>query len=141
MTDSETEPGVNPAVKRRRLADTETEVPERHERDAQLNLSRRSDRRFCPHCREELSVRTFKFHKRLYYDKVRRLAMSVIGLHLSLIVTFRHWQSGSIRHKVMPALSRSHTFAHMQHTHAHVHTNTLVEHSTGEGPLACKYFD
>lgn len=27
-------------------------------------------RRFCPHCQEMLSFKTYKFHKRLYYDKV-----------------------------------------------------------------------
>ena len=30
----------------------------------------RRNRRFCPHCKEEVSTKTFKFHKRLYYDKV-----------------------------------------------------------------------
>ena len=30
----------------------------------------RRKRRFCPHCKEEVATKTFKFHKRLYYDKV-----------------------------------------------------------------------
>lgn len=65
-----TELGVNDARKRRRLADAEIEVPERHERDVELGLPRRSGRRFCPHCGEEVSLKTFKFHKRLHYDQV-----------------------------------------------------------------------
>ena len=28
-----------------------------------------SSRRFCPHCSESLSLKTFKTHKRLYYDE------------------------------------------------------------------------
>ena len=29
------------------------------------------DRRYCPHCNEQLSARTFKAHKRRYYDSQR----------------------------------------------------------------------
>ena len=62
--------GMNGARKRRRLADAEAEVTERHERDVELSLPQRSGRRFCPHCGEEVSLKTFKFHKRLHYDQV-----------------------------------------------------------------------
>lgn len=30
----------------------------------------RTSRRFCPHCNEVVSRKTFQFHKRLHYDKV-----------------------------------------------------------------------
>lgn len=68
MTDSETE--LDSSKKRRRLTNTEFEVSDSHESDAQISLSRHSDRKFCPHCREEVSLKTFKFHKRLYFDQV-----------------------------------------------------------------------
>ena len=31
----------------------------------------RTSHRFCPHCCEVVSHKTYRFHKRLYYDKVR----------------------------------------------------------------------
>ena len=35
-------------------------------------------RRFCPHCREEVAIKTFKFHKRLHYDKVSGVPFCVL---------------------------------------------------------------
>lgn len=29
------------------------------------------DRRYCPHCHSNLSIKTFKTHRRLYYDEER----------------------------------------------------------------------
>ena len=29
-----------------------------------------TDRRTCPHCSESLSLKTYRFHKRLYFDSV-----------------------------------------------------------------------
>ena len=37
--------------------------------EAELRTSR-ADRRICPHCNDILSIKTFKKHKQLYYDKV-----------------------------------------------------------------------
>ena len=31
----------------------------------------RTDRRFCPHCNKLLSYKTFRAHKRLYYDEFK----------------------------------------------------------------------
>ena len=31
----------------------------------------RTDQRFCPHCSKLLSYKTFRAHKRLYYDEVK----------------------------------------------------------------------
>ena len=30
----------------------------------------RTDRKLCPHCGEVVALKTFKLHKRLYYDQV-----------------------------------------------------------------------
>ena len=30
----------------------------------------RTNKRFCPHCEENLMLKTYKLHKRLYYNKV-----------------------------------------------------------------------
>ena len=37
--------------------------------DCTTTQSSCSSRRFCPHCSESLSLKTFKTHKRLYYDE------------------------------------------------------------------------
>ena len=60
------------AGKRRKMTDADTGVSELpvHDREYQPVLQRRRNRRFCPHCKEELSLKTYKFHKRLYFDKV-----------------------------------------------------------------------
>lgn len=30
----------------------------------------RFDRKYCPHCEESVSMKTFKYHRRLYFNKV-----------------------------------------------------------------------
>ena len=30
----------------------------------------RTDRKFCPHCGEQVSMKTYQFHKRLFFDQV-----------------------------------------------------------------------
>ena len=76
MSDSE---DLSTARKRRKLTDTDTEVPELQERDREIqpsSVQRRRDRRFCPHCKEELSLKTYKFHRRLYFEQVTKIMHS-----------------------------------------------------------------
>ena len=39
--------------------------------EACASYSRKGNRKYCPHCDQSLSVKTFKTHKRLYFDEVR----------------------------------------------------------------------
>ena len=34
------------------------------------------DRKYCPHCDEQVALSTFKYHKRLYFNKVKCVALS-----------------------------------------------------------------
>ena len=55
--------------RRKTCADTAAESVDESTPSSQL-VSHRTDRRFCQHCNEYLSLKTYQFHKRLYYDKV-----------------------------------------------------------------------
>lgn len=41
------------------------------------------NRRYCPHCKEQLSLKTFKTHKRRYYDSLTEKWHSSYGLNTS----------------------------------------------------------
>ena len=45
---------------------------------------RRLDRKFCGHCEELVSLKTYQYHRRLYYDQVSFF----VGLASSLLTTW-----------------------------------------------------
>ncbi len=50
---------------------TQSSSPSRVKNAVKRFSHKKTDRRTCPHCNELLSLKTYKTHKRLFYDEVR----------------------------------------------------------------------
>ena len=63
-------------VKRKKLTYSNGGVPDLQGQDSEIHdgpsVEQRRNRKLCPHCKQELSLKTYKFHRRLYFDRVRR---------------------------------------------------------------------
>ena len=63
-------------VKRKKLTYSNGGVLDLKEQDSEIHygpsVEQRRNRKLCPHCKQELSLKTYKFHRRLYFDLVRR---------------------------------------------------------------------
>ena len=76
---------------------------------AYMTLSRKGIRHHCPHCDQSLSTKTFKSHKRLYFDEVSYGAFNLYNLpplSIGTVITvyntfFRKEMCGAILVKVM----------------------------------------
>ena len=49
------------------------------------------NRKFCPHCNRDVSTKTFKFHKRLYYDKVIRWTSETCSYSIAFFTSGMHY--------------------------------------------------
>ena len=70
--DREMASGCDTQAKRRKRAFQNTEDPDDTIDDdiSRPGVFHRTDHKFCPHCGEVVASKTFKLHKRLYYDQV-----------------------------------------------------------------------
>lgn len=61
-----------PSTKRKRTVsqDSESDIDKESAAVSGSTTRHRTSHRFCPHCCEVVSHKTFQFHKRLYYDIV-----------------------------------------------------------------------
>ena len=50
--------------------DPNSEISDEEDRTVDKRTCTKSNRRFCPHCEQYVTLKTFRAHKKLYYSEV-----------------------------------------------------------------------